>query len=130
LQAGQWYHVAATCQSGAVRAFVNGLGAAATNVGTLSQGPFLRMGGLAGYPFFGGALDEVRLSNVVRYTANFSVPAAPFVPDANTLGLWSFDEGVGQAAADESVNANTGTLGSSGGVDASDPAWVAGYPFP
>jgi hypothetical protein len=113
-----------------VRTFVNGVASTATNVGTLTQGPDLRFGGLPGYAFFNGALDEVRISNVARYTGNFSVPTAPFAADANTLGLWSFDAGSGQTAADESGNGNNGRLGSGTGADSADPTWVAGFPFP
>jgi hypothetical protein len=35
-----------------------------------------------------------------------------------------FDEGIGQSAADSSGTGNNGTLGTTGGVDSSDPAWV------
>jgi hypothetical protein len=101
---------------------------AAASVGTtLTQGPSLRFGGLAGYAFFGGALDEARISNVVRYTANFPTPTAPFAPDANTLGLWHFDEGAGQVAADVSASGNNGTLGTTSGSDSADPVWVQGF---
>jgi hypothetical protein len=130
LQAGQWYHVAATVGGGNAQTFVNGNPSGATNVGTLTQGPDLRIGGLTGYAFFNGTVDEVRISNVVRYVANFGVPSAPFANDANTLGLWSFDDGSGQTAGDESSRQNNATLGSSAGSDSSDPTWVAGYPFP
>ena len=130
VQAGQWYHIAATVSGGQARTFVNGVASTASNVGTLTQGPALRFGGLAGYAFFNGLLDEVRISNVARYTGNFGVPTAPFVSDASTLGLWSFDEGSGQTAADESGRSNTATLGSTPGADANDPTSGAGYPFP
>jgi hypothetical protein len=40
-------------------------------------------------------------------------------------GLWLFNEGSGQVARDWSFNGNTGQLGSTAGVDANDPAWVA-----
>ena len=130
LSAGQWYHVAGTYGGGQARVFVNGVASAATNVGTLTQGTTFRIGGLTGFPYFNGLVDEVRVSNVARYAANFSVPGAPFAGDANTLALWSFDEGAGQTTADESPSANTGTLGSTAGADSNDPAWVAGYPFP
>jgi VCBS repeat-containing protein len=39
---------------------------------------------------------------------------------------WRFDEGSGQSAADASAPANTATLGSTTGVDASDPTWTTG----
>jgi hypothetical protein len=130
LVAGQWYHVAATYGSGQARTFVNGVASSAVSVGTLTQGPSLRFGGLSSYSFYNGVLDEVRISNIVRYTANFSVPTAPYTVDANTIGLWSFDQGSGQTVADKSSRQNTGTLGSTPGVDANDPAWVAGYNSP
>jgi hypothetical protein len=58
------------------------------------------------------------------------VPTTSYTLDANTVGLWSFDEGSGQTTADKSLNADTGTLGSTAGIDANDPTWVTGYPFP
>ncbi|MBL8056602.1 MAG: hypothetical protein JNK29_07885, partial [Anaerolineales bacterium] len=130
LAAGQWYHVAGTYAAGQAQTFVNGSASAVTAMGTLTQGPQLRLGGLNGFAFFSGALDEVRVSNSVRYSAAFTVPAAPFTADANTLGLWSFDEGAGQTTLDESASNNTGTLGAGPDADAADPAWVSGYPFP
>ncbi|MCH5373211.1 MAG: thrombospondin type 3 repeat-containing protein [Planctomycetes bacterium] len=40
-----------------------------------------------------GALDELRISDVVRYTGpTFSVPTGPFECDGNTRALWHFDE--------------------------------------
>jgi hypothetical protein len=127
LLAGQWYHVAATYSGGATQTFVNGAGSTATSVGTLTQGPWVRFGGLAGYTYFNGVLDEVRISNVVRYAGNFTRPTIAFAPDANTLGLWHFDEGVGQTAGDVSASANQATLGSAAGNDNADPLWVAGF---
>jgi hypothetical protein len=70
-------------------------------------------------------LDEVRLSSVARYTAAFSVPTEPFVADAATVILWSFDDlPLGEfvsnssgatttypdTSADSSGNGNTVTL--------------------
>ncbi len=129
LVGGQWYHVAATYSAGSARVFVNGNAGTATSVGTLTQGPALAVGGLTGYPFFNGALDEVRISNVVRYAATFAVPTAPFASDANTLGLWHYDAGAGQLAVDTSVTGNNATLGATSAVGADDPTWVVGYPF-
>ena len=87
------------------------------------------MGGFGGYPFFDGTIDEVRISDVVRYTSDFVPSSEPFSPDANTLGLWHFDEGAGQIAADVSTPANDGTLGDTDNVDSADPTWVEGYPW-
>ena len=43
------------------------------------------------------AMDELRISNVVRYDANFAPPAAPFTCDNATFDLWHFDELEGAA---------------------------------
>jgi hypothetical protein len=128
LQAGQWVHVAGTYESGTTQLFVDGVASATEIVGTLTQGPSLSMGGFEGYVFFDGTIDEVRISNIVRYTSDFVPSSVPFSPDDNTLGLWHFDEGAGQIAADASTLANDGTLGNTGNVDSADPTWVEGYP--
>ncbi len=47
------------------------------------------------YPPFSGWMDELRVSNIRRYTSNFTVPNPPFSPDPNTLGVYHFDEGAG-----------------------------------
>ena len=93
-------------------------------MGPRSQGPWFRLGGNAGYPFFAGQIDEVRLSNVVRYAAAFTPPAAPFAPDANTLALYHFDERNGQTAPDGSGNGYALTLGTTAATDTPDPEWV------
>jgi len=47
--------------------------------------------------------------------------------DTDTVGLWHLDEGTGQQAFDESSNNNDGILGSSTGIDSTDPSWSGGY---
>jgi hypothetical protein len=128
LQAGQWYHVAATYENGVAQTFVNGISSAPNQVGTLTSAPGLSFGGSPDYPFFSGALDEVRISKVVRYAEDFTAPPGPFTPDADTIGLWHFDEGAGQVAADVSASANQGRLGNSSDPDGADPTWVQGWP--
>lgn len=41
--------------------------------------------------FFKGDMDEIRISNIDRYTDSFTPPTAPFTVDSNTLDLWRFD---------------------------------------
>ena len=131
LQTSVWHHVAAVYNAGSIQLFVNGQASGAATVGnTLTQGPLVQMGAYAGYPAFAGALDDVRISNVARYTGSFSVPTAPHAVDANTVDLWRFDEGAGQLTADSAGALNTATLGASSAADAADPTWVTGYPFP
>lgn len=39
--------------------------------------------------------DEVHVSKGIRYAVNFTPPKQPFVPDAQTVALWHFDEAEG-----------------------------------
>ena len=43
-------------------------------------------------------IDEVRISNSVRYATAFTPDDSPFTVDENTVGLWHFDEGIGDIA--------------------------------
>jgi hypothetical protein len=52
------------------------------------------------YPGFAGFVDELRLSTVLRYSAPFTRPTAPFTPDANTAALYHFDDGAGVLVRD------------------------------
>lgn len=58
---------------------------------------------------FTGTLDEVRISNVARYDADF-VPTARHEPDDQTLVLYHFDEADGDVVQDSSGRNNHGTL--------------------
>ncbi len=76
------------------------------------------------YLSFHGWLDEIRLSNVLRYASSFTRPASRFSTDANTVGLWHFDEGYGNVIRDNSVP-NGPSLGDRnyGGVT-NGPEWT------
>ncbi|MBK8797554.1 MAG: LamG domain-containing protein [Anaerolineales bacterium] len=127
LPAAQWTHLAAVYDNGAVRLFVNGVSSTPATVGAtlrIAAGG-LRIGGVPGYSYLGGAVDDVRISASVRYTANFAPPAILPAPDANTLAQWAFNEGSGQSVADASPNGRTGTLGASTATGADDPVWGA-----
>ena len=58
---------------------------------------------------FIGSIDEIRVSDVIRYDANFT-PEEEFESDLFTAALWHLDEGEGTVALDSSGNNNTGTL--------------------
>ncbi len=124
LVAGSWYHIAVTYSGGTARVFVNGTAGPATSVGALPQSPWFHVGGLQGYGFFQGQIDELRLSDQVRYTAAFTPPATGFVPDAATRALYRLNEGSGQSSADSSGNGYHLSLGTSSTVDSADPQWV------
>jgi len=58
--------------------------------------------------YFDGVIDEIRVSDVVRYSDNFTPPLEPFTPDANTRALWHFDEPICSTSfEDSSGNSNT-----------------------
>ncbi|MDH3198951.1 MAG: LamG domain-containing protein [Candidatus Krumholzibacteria bacterium] len=60
-------------------------------------------------------------------------PATPVTTrlsaDANTVGLWHFNEGSGQTVADASGNGWDLTLGSNGTAESIDPAWATSGRF-
>jgi hypothetical protein len=76
-----WYHVAVTRSGNDFRLFVDG-----TQVGvtTTDASPFpniaaaLQFGNHTETGGLNGWLDEIRVSNTARYTANFTAPTAPF----------------------------------------------------
>jgi len=121
LAANSWHHVAVTRSfSGQMRIFVNGNleasgagppGNVAYNparVASWPNDPFLVIGAekhdydSSTYPSFSGWIDEVRISDVIRYAAPFAPPTAPFTADSNTLALYHLDEGSGTIVLDSS----------------------------
>ena len=58
---------------------------------------------------FHGVIDEVRVSQVARYQADFTPPDR-FAPDADTLGLYHFDEAAGERAAGSSTHKHNGKI--------------------
>ena len=121
----QWRHVAATYDGSALRLFVDGAlvstlattGDIALNTNALEIGRVNASGS-----YFAGAIDEARVSAVVRYTAAFAPPTAPLAADGDTRGLWRFDEGGGTRTVDASGLGHTGTL-------TNGPAWTTDSPL-
>jgi glucose/arabinose dehydrogenase len=145
---GAWHHVAATrSATGAMRLFVDGqLDASGSGpAGDVSYAdgratvhpadPFLVIGAEkhdagASFPSYHGWVDEVRVSNVVRYAGPFATPTAPWSPDASTVGLWHFDEGNGEMIVDSSGAAGqTGTGVRRVGGPSNGPQWSTDVPF-
>ena len=54
------------------------------------------------HPPFSGWIDEVRLSESLRYSEDFTPQVAPFVPDGSTAALYHFDELLGNFIQDSS----------------------------
>lgn len=91
LTTGVWAHVAWSKTGTTLRAFLNG-----TQVfsGTSSTSTTDANGLNIGYAFtyvnqyqFNGYLDEIRVSNIARYTSNFNIPTSAFVNDPQTILL-------------------------------------------
>ncbi len=78
------------------------------------------------FPSFAGWLDELRFSNTLRYVGSaFPRPTAPFTADPATVGLYHFDEGVGDVIGDASGASGGPSVGERrfGGSPAG-PQWV------
>ncbi|WP_256439658.1 LamG domain-containing protein [Candidatus Chloroploca mongolica] len=77
---------------------------------------------------YNGLLDDVRISNSVRYTATFIRPIEPHPVDTQTVALYRFDEGAGTTINDTATgNASPGVLRPrSGGVA---QHWSSDTPF-
>jgi hypothetical protein len=102
-----WYHVALVRYQGTWYLYQNGvLLAQYATSGTFGNNtyPFIvgNWGG-ANAPWQ-GYIDEVRVSNIARYTAAFTPPTAAFVPDANTMALYHFDVASGSNVADSAAS--------------------------
>ena len=82
------------------------------------------------YPSYRGWIDEVRLSNVIRYTGHFTPPSGPFIPDDFTVALYHFDEGAGETVFDSSGAAGGPSNGivKYGGAP-QGPEWSTETPF-
>jgi hypothetical protein len=152
---GAWHHVAVTrAASGEMRIFVDGQLEAQLTAGPAgdvsyadgrttaypASDPFLVIGAEkhdagAAFPSYDGFLDEVRLSNVVRYAVSFTRPGAPFASDASTVALYHFDEGPLGPCTGTVLDSSGASGGPSdglcryGGVAPAGPVYSANTPF-
>jgi hypothetical protein len=101
---GGWHHLAAVYDSSSnqLTYYINGenIFSAASNL--LANDPdmslisdqslYLGQGWWDTDNYFLGVIDEVRISDSIRYTANFAPPTTTLTCDAHTRALWHFDE--------------------------------------
>ena len=85
---GQFYHVALVWNRGNVTFYFDGAQVGVKAIGTVGVSSLwnssqpLRLGSSNGAGnFLDGVMDEARISQTLRYTANFSPPASPFSGD-------------------------------------------------
>jgi hypothetical protein len=109
-------------------------GASGNQPCTLSE-PFLVVGTEPhdrnpGTNSFNGWIDEIRVSNMLRYSSPFARPTQPSVADASTVALFSLNEGSGDVIADQATLANGPSNGTRNvGGQPPGPAWVSDSPF-
>ena len=146
-------HVAGVFSKGVIRIYVNGIDShktiAAFNLDTpvelrkartltdgerigggirSSSGGGCHIGNVRGMQqYVHGIIDEVRISNVARYTEDFT-PQRRFDPDEHTLALFHFDEGSGDVAKDSSGNGHEGKITGAKWVKVDDQLNVIGRP--
>ena len=97
---------------------------------TISTNSPLQIGGWTGpgwngpggrqVEFLNGNIDEVRISNTVRYTTGF-IPSTEYIPDSFTIALYHFNEGYGDTVYDASGN-------NLHGVIFGETNWSSSYP--
>jgi hypothetical protein len=90
----QWAHIAVTFDGSTYKGYVNGTLAvtyASSNVNNVFTSIYI--GWRTGTPTLGNipmCLSNFRISRLVRYSGNFSVPTAGFTADLNTISLNTF----------------------------------------
>jgi len=106
-----WHHVAMTKNGSAIVGYVDGVECIdATDADSDTFAAVLGVGGFSVTPLanFDGYMDEIRISDNLRYTGAFTPSTTAFTSDSNTLLLIhsNWDGGLG---ADSSGNYNTFT---------------------
>jgi hypothetical protein len=113
---GQWYALAVTRSGNTFRLFVNGvLEATATFAGSLDNNTMSVVGiaypGSGSNAYINGYIDELRVSNIARYTATYTPATQTFVNDANTRLLLHMDGANGSTSfPDDNVGTTAGGL--------------------
>jgi hypothetical protein len=89
--ANTWYHMAISRSGTSLKIFKDGT---AIYSGTNNQNyPITNQFriGYSGYGYYNGHVDEVRISDIARYTANFTAPSSEFTHDNHTVLLMHFN---------------------------------------
>ena len=84
LPINEWFHIAVTHDLNSTTIYVNGNSVWNSTPNTFNSTPVsagLEIGGPSSIYYFDGVIDEVRISQTVRYTGNFTPPSEPFTVD-------------------------------------------------
>jgi hypothetical protein len=120
-----WVHLAGTYDGTDIKVYVNGTLAGTTNhPGTtsgISELHFCRF--MVGSSFLDGAIDEVRIWNIVRTEQEISATKSVALNgnEAGLVGYYQFEEGSGQDVLDSSTGGNHGVLGATNLAESDDP---------
>lgn len=96
LTLNQWNSIAVVRSSGVTKLYANGIQTGGDYVDTANYQAGSCIIGASDFQQNGtfnvkGNLDEIRISNIARYTGNYTPATAPFIPDNNTLLLLHCD---------------------------------------
>lgn len=119
LSTNTWHHVAIVRHSGTLNGAIDGVfGTGVSNSTSISSTYPLTIGDdLGDNGPWTGWLKEVRISNVARWTSNFTPPASEYTPDIYTALLLHMDSGFTDSAGGSFYTNDTGA------------AYVKGSPF-
>lgn len=113
----EWHHLALVKSSSELKVFYNGVleeTVSATNDSMNNPESLFFGSRRSSTPsYFNGLIDEIRISSTAKYYSAFT-PDKRLKNDADTIGLWHFEEGTSVVAGDSSGNGHFGTL--NGGV--------------
>jgi hypothetical protein len=84
-----------------------------------STEPFCVGANLGANPFQ-GRIDEVRISDIVRYDSLYTVPESDFIVDDNTRALWHFNESLGSTSFNDCTKNGNNLTGLNGAQTLSD----------
>jgi hypothetical protein len=127
-----WSHIAVTLQNstGLVTVYINGVNSGTVNMthrlSDLGNTPINKIGeSKYADPYLNAVVDELRISNNIRYSSNFTPPTTAFTVDANTVAYYRFEEGdPSQTSADASGNFAAAIRGGSTLDANNDPSWL------
>lgn len=118
---GQRYHIAAVWDKESKRLYIDGklvaqganpMDSFKTDFDDSKQFPVIGKASLLHLPlqrYLKGKIDEIRISNIARYTADYS-PADRIETDEHTQALYHFDDGSGTDILDSSGNGHHGVI--------------------
>ena len=123
INANTWYHAAITRSGNTWNLWLNGTAEAGTfpvtDSGSMTTSTELSIGrrySSSAWKYLDGYLDEIRISNIARYTADFTPDTTAFTSDANTLLLIHSNTTMGSTTFTDS-SSSAHTITANGNVD-------------